>query len=98
MRLSLVAVTLAAVAGDQVAYLVGGVLAPACSGPAPKAISPERLEQARVLLDRHGAKAVVLSRFVPLARTLTRFLLASPAWTVGVSWPTTSSVPRAGPS
>jgi membrane protein DedA with SNARE-associated domain len=73
--LSLVAVTLAAVAGDQVAYLLGRRLGPKLhQGRASRFISPERVEASRALVDRHGAKAVVLSRFVPLARTLTPVL------------------------
>lgn len=73
--LSLLAVALAAVAGDQVAYLVGRRLGPGLQqGRASRFISPARVDRARALFDRHGAKAVVLSRFVPLARTLTPVL------------------------
>lgn len=68
----LVAVALAAVAGDQVAYLVGKRLAPRLRhGQGSRLATPQRLEQGRSLFDRHGAKAVVLARFVPVARTLT---------------------------
>ncbi|WP_256796432.1 DedA family protein [Terrabacter sp. Ter38] len=73
--LSLVAITLAAAAGDQVAFLVGRHVGPGMKGgAASRFISAERLESARVLFERHGAKAVVLSRFVPLTRTVTPVL------------------------
>ncbi|WP_185749103.1 DedA family protein [Humibacillus xanthopallidus] len=73
--LSLVAVTLAATAGDQVAYLLGRRLGPGLQQVrGSRFISPERLDGARRLFDRHGAKAVVLSRFMPPARTLTPVL------------------------
>lgn len=67
---------IAAVAGDQVAYLVGRRLGPRLhAGRAPRFVTPDRLESARALVDRHGAKAVILSRFLPLARTLTPVLV-----------------------
>lgn len=75
MWISLVAVTLAAVAGDQVAYLFGRRLGPRLAqGRGSRFLSPNRLDASRGFFDRHGAKAVVLSRFVPLARTLTPVL------------------------
>lgn len=73
--LSVLAVTVAAVAGGQVAYLVGRRIGPRLvQGRRSRFVSPERLEKARALFDRYGSKAVVLSRFVPLARTLTPVL------------------------
>ena len=73
--LSIVAVALAAVVGDQVAYQVGRRLGPRLQqGRGSRFVSPQRLETARVFFDQHGAKAVALSRFVPLARTLTPVL------------------------
>lgn len=73
--LSLPAVALAAVAGDQVAYLLGRRLGPRLhNGRTSRFITPERLDTAQVLVRRHGTNAVVLSRFIPLARTLTPVL------------------------
>jgi len=73
--LSLTALSLAAACGGQLAYLVGRRLSRGLTqGKESRLISPQRLELARSLFDRHGAKAVVLSRFVPLARTLTPVL------------------------
>ncbi|GAA2747791.1 hypothetical protein GCM10009868_38640 [Terrabacter aerolatus] len=73
--LSVLAVTVAAVAGGQVAYLVGRRIGPRLEqGRTSRFLSPDRLAGARALFERHGARAVVLSRFVPLARTLTPVL------------------------
>jgi membrane protein DedA with SNARE-associated domain len=68
--LSLIAVRLAAACGGQVAYLAGRRWGRGLQkGRGSRFISPERIAGARVLFDRQGAKAIVLSRFVPLART-----------------------------
>ena len=69
--LSLVGLALAATAGGQLAYLVGRRMG-RHRGPGreSRAVSSRRLAAARSFFDRHGSKAVVLSRFVPLARTL----------------------------
>ena len=70
--LSLLAVTLAAAAGDQVGYLVGRRFGPRIlSRPRSRFFSPTHLAHARTFFERHGAKAVVLARFIPLARTMT---------------------------
>lgn len=73
--LCLVAVAVAAVGGDHVAYLVGRRLGPRLQqGRGSRFISPRRLDGSRAFFDRHGPKAVVMSRFVPLVRTLTPVL------------------------
>jgi membrane protein DedA with SNARE-associated domain len=73
--LSVAAITVAAAAGDQVAYQLGRRLAPRLGQRrATRMISLKRLTAARAFFDRHGARAVVLSRFVPVARTLTPLL------------------------
>ena len=70
--LSLLAVTLAAAAGDQVGYLVGRRFGPqVLSRPKSRFFSPRHLIHAHSFFERHGAKAVVLARFIPLARTMT---------------------------
>ena len=73
--LSLVALALAAAAGNEVAYRVGRRLGPRLeAGRTTRFVTPPRLALARSYFDRHGSKAVVLSRFVPLVRTLTPVL------------------------
>lgn len=68
-----IAVTaLAAIAGDQVGFTIGGRLGPALFRHRPTRLwSPHHVESARVFFDHHGHEAVILARFVPLARTFT---------------------------
>ncbi len=64
----------AGVAGDQVAYAIGHRWGPRLmsrDGGRRRWLNPHHLEAARRFFDRHGPKAVVLARFVPLARTFT---------------------------
>jgi len=67
-----VAVSMAAFAGDQVGYLIGRRLGPRLlSRPHSRLLNPAHLERASSFFDRHGPRAVILARFVPVARTFT---------------------------
>jgi membrane protein DedA with SNARE-associated domain/membrane-associated phospholipid phosphatase len=67
-----VAVSLAAFAGDQVGYLIGRRLGPRLlSRPQSRLLNPAHLDHASGFFDRHGPRAVILARFVPVARTFT---------------------------
>ena len=61
----------AAFVGDQVGYLIGrkvrpvGVRPPGARGSSTSATSP----RTQVFFERHGTKAIVLARFVPIVRT-----------------------------
>ncbi len=59
--------TLAAIAGDQLNYFVGQRAGDTLAKR--YTFFAKRLEQARVFYERHGAKAIVLARFVPVVRT-----------------------------
>jgi membrane-associated protein len=62
---------LAAVVGDQVGYLVGRRFGPRVfSRPNSRWLSRDHVARAEAFFDRHGPKAVVLARFVPVVRTL----------------------------
>lgn len=83
LPLTLPAVILAAAAGDQVAFHVGRrVGAGRQPGRVPRLFTADRRERAAVFFDRYGATAVVLSRFLPLARVLTPVL----AGASGMRW------------
>lgn len=63
---------LAAVIGDQVGYMTGAKFGPGMfNRPESRLFKRERLEEAEAFFDRHGAKAIVLARFVPVVRTFT---------------------------
>ncbi|MBA2953757.1 phosphatase PAP2 family protein [Nocardioides sp. MAH-18] len=62
----------AAVIGDQVGYAVGRRYGPrVLTRPRSRLLNPAHLDRASSFFDRHGPRAVVLARFVPVARTFT---------------------------
>jgi membrane protein DedA with SNARE-associated domain len=65
-------VVLAAVVGDQVGYLIGRRYGPRVfSRPESRFFSTRYVEHATDFFARHGPKAVILARFVPVVRTFT---------------------------
>jgi membrane-associated protein len=63
---------LAAVAGDQVGYVIGRRYGPAIfRRPNSRFFHQRNVERARVYFDEHGPKTVVLARFLPVIRTFT---------------------------
>ncbi|MGF1429303.1 VTT domain-containing protein [Kitasatospora sp. LaBMicrA B282] len=65
-------VVVAAVLGDQVGYLFGRRVGPALfRRPDARLFRQEHLAKAGAFFERHGPKAIVLARFVPVVRTFT---------------------------
>ncbi|WP_433202491.1 DedA family protein [Dactylosporangium sp. CS-047395] len=65
-------VSLAAVAGDQVGYLLGRRVGPALfRRPDARLFKRAHLDRAREFFERYGARSIVLARFVPIVRTFT---------------------------
>ncbi|MFA6577116.1 MAG: DedA family protein [Nocardioides sp.] len=63
-------VFLAAAAGDQVGYLIGWHAGSRVfRHPQSRLFTPSHARRAALLVERHGPRAVVLARFVPIART-----------------------------
>lgn len=63
---------IAAVAGDQVGYLFGQRVGPALfRRPESRFFKQENVDKAQAFFDKHGPKAIVLARFVPIVRTFT---------------------------
>jgi membrane protein DedA with SNARE-associated domain len=73
VALVLAGMALAAVVGDQVGYLIGRALGPRVFGreSGSRWFRARHAERAREFFDRHGPKAVILARFVPVVRTFT---------------------------
>lgn len=66
----LIAVVVAAAAlGDQAGYWLGRRFGRRLFSPGARVLKTEHLEQAEAFFDRHGGKALVLARFVPIVRT-----------------------------
>ncbi|MET7959724.1 DedA family protein [Micromonospora zamorensis] len=65
-------VAVAAIAGDQVGYLFGKRVGPSLfRRPNSRLFKLENVHRANDFFDRHGARSVVLARFVPIVRTFT---------------------------
>lgn len=62
----------AAILGDQVGYLFGRKVGPALfRRPDSRFFKQENVEKAHEFFEKHGAKSLVLARFVPIVRTFT---------------------------
>lgn len=62
----------AAAAGDQVGYLLGRRFGPRVfSRPESRLFSRSHAQRAEAFFAKHGSKAVILARFVPVVRTFT---------------------------
>ncbi|SCE94493.1 DedA family protein [Micromonospora mirobrigensis] len=65
-------VAVAAIAGDQVGYLFGKRVGPALfRRPNSRLFKQQNVERANRFFARHGARSVVLARFIPVVRTFT---------------------------
>jgi len=79
----------AAVLGDAVNYSVGRYIGPRIftasdsSGLLHRLLNRDHLTKAHAFFERHGGKAVVLGRFVPIVRTFVPFVAGAGAMTYG---------------
>jgi len=65
----------AAVLGDFVNYQVGRYLGPKAFDPKyEKILKKKYLTQTQAFFDKHGGKAIIIARFVPIVRTFAPFL------------------------
>ena len=63
-------ITLAAIAGNQVGYAIGRRAGPALfRRPDSRFFKQEYVDKTYAFFDRHGARAIILARFVPVVRT-----------------------------
>lgn len=66
----LVTVPLAAIAGDQVGYMIGRKAGPAIfRRPDSRFFRQEYVEKSHEFFERYGARTIVIARFVPIVRT-----------------------------
>ncbi|GHH39669.1 DedA family protein [Streptomyces candidus] len=69
-------IVIAAVVGDQVGYLFGRKVGPALfSRPDSKIFKQENVQKAHEFFEKHGPKALILARFVPIVRTFTPIIV-----------------------
>ena len=80
LEIVVISLTIAAVVGDAVNYSVGRRLAHTFLDDVPdtgwiyKVVKREHVVRAHEFFERHGGKAVVLARFVPIVRTFVPFV------------------------
>ena len=68
-------VFIAAALGDQVGYMFGARIGPALfTRPDSRLFKQENVTRSHEFFERHGARALVLARFVPVVRTFTPIL------------------------
>jgi membrane-associated protein len=85
IRLVVVLLLVAAVAGDAVNYSVGRYLGPRVfsasehAGLLQRMLNREHLDRAHAFFEHHGGKAVVIARFVPIVRTFVPFVAGAGA-------------------
>lgn len=64
----------AAFTGNTVNYLIGNYLGPKVFKPENKILKLDYYLQTKAFFDKHGGKAVILSRFMPIIRTIAPFV------------------------
>ncbi len=64
----------AAFLGNTVNYLIGGYLGPKVFKEKNKILKLEYYLNTKAFFDKHGGKAVILSRFMPIIRTVAPFV------------------------
>ncbi len=72
----ILAIFIAAIAGDHVNYLVGRFLGKKATGAKILGftIKPEYLEKTHKFYEKNGAKTLIIARFVPIVRTFAPFV------------------------
>jgi membrane-associated protein len=74
VHLVFVVLALAAVLGNSANYAIGRWLGKRFSEGRSRWINPKHLDKAHAFYERHGGKAVVISRFLPIVRTYVPFV------------------------
>jgi membrane-associated protein len=70
----IVLLLLAAVLGNTVNYWVGKLAGPRLLGARRQLVRPEHLKRTHEFYEKHGAKTIVITRFVPILRTVAPFV------------------------
>jgi membrane-associated protein len=87
VRVLMILLFVAAVLGDAVNYSIGRYIGPRVfrpdgrKGRLEKLLNPKHLERTHEFFERHGGKAVVLARFVPIVRTFIPFVAGAGSMT-----------------
>lgn len=75
IRLLIVLLTIAAIAGDTVNYWFGNYVGPRVfTSENSRFLNRQHLERTHAFYERHGGKTIVIARFVPIIRTFAPFV------------------------
>jgi membrane-associated protein len=80
------AMLVAAVAGDAANYLIGRRFGRAILRRGSRLIKRQHVEKASAFFERHGGRAIVLARFVPVVRTFAPFVAGMCEMPIGRFW------------
>jgi len=89
VRLAALLIFIASVLGDAVNYSIGRYAGPRIfsaehrTGRLARLLNPKHLERTHEFFERHGGKAIVMARFVPIVRTFIPFVAGAGAMTYG---------------
>jgi membrane-associated protein len=89
VRLAAIIIFAASVLGDAVNYSIGRYAGPRVfraehrTGRLARLLNPKHLERTHEFFERHGGKAIVMARFVPIVRTFIPFVAGAGAMTYG---------------
>ncbi|WP_036725993.1 DedA family protein [Patulibacter minatonensis] len=76
-----VTISLAAIAGDQVGFLIGRKAGPALfNRPDSRFFKQEYLSRAQEFFTRYGGRTIFLARFVPIVRTAAPLVAGASGW------------------
>lgn len=78
-----VLLTLAAIIGDTVNYWIGRVIGPRVYERDYRFLKRKHLDRTHEFYEKHGGKAVILARFMPIVRTFVPFIAGVGAMTYG---------------
>ena len=74
LALVIVLLTVAAILGDSVNYAIGARVGPRVFHEQSRFLNRRHLERTHAFYERHGAKTIVIARFVPVVRTFAPFV------------------------
>jgi membrane-associated protein len=78
-----VLLSIAAIIGDTVNYWIGRYFGPRVFKTDSKLLNKKHLDRAQEFYNRHGGKAIVMARFVPIVRTFAPFVAGVGAMNYG---------------